>query len=405
MKALWASICLLVFVTACAAAEQAPRPSSADKLYEALSAGRTPVLAVIDSRSRTTDRRLALGAPSSDWRHLYSIAADSLVDTNPDTGAVQGSMQLGGSYRLPAATANGVPGGLSPNGGWLVVERFDQEAGSTPKATHMLVINTAGLTITRRVDLPGDFEFDAINDLATNLYLIQHLNGREYYVRVYDVASGVLNDEIVVDKSDGNQAMAGLRLSGVATNGGHWLLSMYVRQHQAPFIHALSLDGPYAFCLDLPGSGYIDDPAEMRWSLAPRPDGSLVYAVNPATGVVAAVTTGDNGAPAITRTERFQPRAGTATGGANTSLVSGHMLVAGGPSGLVWINTSNLKADATSLDGWRVASIGISPDGKNLYVLNEAGRIAIVSMGSRSVTGMFDPSAGRPMALMRVAAV
>ena len=194
MKRFATLVFVTVFAGACAAT-QGPRSSVGDKLYEAVAGN---AVAVVDSSSRATDRRLTLGVPSADWKHLYSISGGALIDTDPLTGAVLGSMQLGAGFRLPPATASGVPGGLSPDGHWLVVESGDQ------RSTHMRMIDTTTLTVFRRIDLAGDFEFDAVDDTGANLYLIQRLNGREYYVRLYDVASGTLTDNIVVDKSDGN---------------------------------------------------------------------------------------------------------------------------------------------------------------------------------------------------------
>jgi len=404
MKGALALICLVVFTAGCAAAEQ--KPSAGDKLYEAVARGSAPELAVIDARSQAADRRLALGVPSADWTHVYSILSTSLVDTDPQTGSIRNSMRLGGSFQLPAATANGLPGGLSPDGRWLVVERFDEATGQMPKGTHMLLIDTSRFTVARKIDLAGYFQFDAVSNNGINLYLIQHLNAREYYVRLYDVPSNTLTENIVVDKSDGNQAMAGVRLSGIATPDGRWLFSMYVREHEGPFIHALSLDGPFAFCLDLPGAGYGDDPREMNWSLAMAAEGSNLYAVNPSTGVVAMVSTGANDAPAIIRTAHISPAGapGVAMRGANAAAVNGRTLVAGGPGGLVWIDTSTLAVSGRTVEGWRISTVGLSPDGKNVYAVSDSGRIAIVSMSSRAVTAMFDPSAGQPMALMRVAA-
>jgi hypothetical protein len=394
-----AALIFLLVLTACASAGPGPRPTVSDKLYEAVDAGSLPGLAVIDSASKATARRLALGVPSADWKHVYSILSTSLVDTDPQTGALQNSLQLGGSYHLPAATANGVPGGLSPDGGRLVVE------SSAPHRTQMLIIDTTTFKVAHRVDLAGDFEFDAINDDGSNLYVIQRLNAGTYYVRRYDVAASALAPELVIDKSDGNDAMAGLRLSGVASRDHQWLLSIYVREHQPPFIHALNLGSPFALCLDLPGAGYLDDPREMSWSLAMSPDGSAVYAVNPATGQLAVVSARAGEAPSILRiTHIGVAQDGHAVRGANSAVVQGGFLIAGGPAGLVWIDTSTLKARTSTVPGWQIVSVGLSPDGKKIYAVNEEGRIAVVSVASAHVTAMFDPSAGTPMALMRVAA-
>ena len=401
MRVVGALICLGVLVAGCGGTQQILRQTRGDKLYEAVSTHSSQVVSVIDSRSHTADRRLPMGVPTSDWRHLYSVASTSLVDTDPQTGATLSTMPLGGAYQLPAATANGVPGGLAPNGMWLVVESTDSSQ------SHMLIVNTTTSTVRRKIDLDGYFQFDAISNDGDRLYLIQHLNGREYYVRLYDVIGGRLDENIVVDKSDGNQAMVGTRLSGIATSDGHMLFSMYVREHESPFIHALSLDGPFAFCLDLPGDGYADSAAELQWSLAITGDGSRIYAANPATGVVAVISTGANSVPSVLRTARFEraisPNAKGS--GANAAVVSrdGKTLVVGGASGVTWIDTSSLQVRAHALTGWHVSSVGLSPNGQNLYAVGDDGRIAEISMADAAVTSRFDPSAGEPLALMRVA--
>jgi hypothetical protein len=396
MKASQALICLAVVVVGCGANPQAPHQAAADKLYEAVPGPRQPMLAVIDSESHARDRELTLGTPSADWKHVYTIVATSLLDTNSVTGDLVNTLQLHGIYHLPAASANGIPGGSSPDGRWLVVENFD---GPT---THMLVIDTGTLTIRQQVALDGQFEFDAVDNQAADLYLIQRLNGHDYYVRLYDLTAGSLTPNIVADKSDGGQAMTGLRLAGMPSADGQWLFSIYVRAHQSPFIHALSLGGPFALCLDLPGDGYLDDPAEMQWSLAMSRDRSRMYAVNTATGVVALMTSDANG-PSIVRTARFTGT-GTTQPRMRGAVVTGSTLVAGGPSGLTWIDTSSLQVVARSIPEWSIAGVGLSPDGRHLYAVSEEGRVAVIGIDSRGVEAMFDPLAGSPMALMRVAA-
>lgn len=386
----------LGFLVAGCAAAQERLPTGGDKLYEAVS---TQTIAVIDSRSHTVDRRLPLGVPSSDWKHLYSIVSTSLVDTDPLTGATLNALPLGGSYQLPAATAGGMPGGLSPNGRWLVVE------SSNGSATQMLVIDTAEFKVSDRVKLNGRFHFDAISNDGHRLYLIQYLNGKEYYVRLYDLVGSRLDENIVVDKSDGNQAMTGLRLSGVAAHDGSMLFSMYVRENESPFIHALSLSGPYAFCLDVPGSGYRQGTPAMQWSLAMSRDGSRLYAINGATGTLAEVNSSLQYAPQVLRTAQIE--VATSGGiGAGAAVVSadGKALVTTGASGIVWVDTATLTVRMAALSEWRITSLALTPDGSSLYAVTETGQVAEVSMTTGAVTSRFDPAAGLPLAIMRVAA-
>jgi DNA-binding beta-propeller fold protein YncE len=414
MRALGALVVLL-FVVGCAST-QGPQPKVAGdyKLYEAASTPHgSTVIAVIDSRSRSTVRTLPIGTPSSDWNHLYSVIGTSLVDTNPLTGTTQGTVLLPGSYQLPPATYTGLPGGLSPDGRWLVLESFDRSAGGSATATHLLLVDTSTLKIKHQIDLIGYFAFDALSNDGQRLYLIQYLNGTEYYVRLYDVQAGQLDANIVVDKADGNQAMVGQRLTGLAGLDGHWLLSMYVRQHDRPFIHALGLDGAFAFCVDLPGSGFASDPAQFNWSIALSPDGKSLYAANTATGTVTEI---DTQQPQLKRTAHITLSAPSALfpnqtaqakeSGANAAVVSpdGKTLVVGGTTGVVWIDTATLQVRSQALTEWRIWSLGLSPDGHNLYAINDAGSIAEISMGSASVVARFDPAQGQTVELMRVAA-
>jgi DNA-binding beta-propeller fold protein YncE len=399
--------------TACGSVPS-PRAGGGDKLYLAMSSGHAQFISMVDAHSHQEERRLPFGAPSADWQHLYSLDSSVLFDTDPATGGMRARLDLQHAFRMPSATATGMPGGLSPNAAWLVVERYDQAGESLPTASHFLIINTAAMQIAARIDLDGFFDFDAISNDGGRMFLIQYLNGKEYYVRLYDVGVRKLDPNPIVDKSDGGEAMAGVRLSGVASSGGSWLFSIYVRDHANPFVHALSLDGPLALCLDLRGGGYADDGTAMQWTLAISPSGKDLYAANASSGDVARIDVSDGG-PRIVRTERLaQP--GAVAGviktvhakevGGNTAVVSadGRTVAVGGMSGIVWVDGQTLAVRQRALAGWPVASLGLSPDGKTLYAVSEGGRVALITMASAAVGTIFDLSGGQPMALMRVAA-
>jgi DNA-binding beta-propeller fold protein YncE len=179
---------------------------------------------------------------------------------------------------------------------------------------------------------------------------------------------------------------------------------MYVRQNESPFIHALSLDGPFAFCLDLPGSGYSTSEAEMHWSLAMNRQGTRLYAVNGATGVLAELDVSQQYNPQVTKTVRI-PHGTSSKAGSSAAVLSadGRSLVVAGGSGIEWIDTTSLKVRMEALGDWHVSSVGLSPDGKIVYAVNDGGGIAEVSMASGDVLDRFDPGEGRPVALMRVA--
>jgi hypothetical protein len=408
-------VAAILAVSACGSVVPGQRAGGGgDKLYLAMSTGHTQFISVVDSLSHQEERRLPFGAPSPDWQHLYSLDSSVLYDTDPATGGMRARLDLQHAYRMPSATATGMPGGLSPNASWLVVERYDQAGESLPSASHFLVVNTSAMKIAARVDLPGFFDFDAVSNDGQRMFLIQNVNGKQYYVRMYDVAARKLDPSPVVDKNEGGDAMTGIRLSGVPSAGGEWLFSMYVRDHSNPFVHALSLDNPLAFCLDLRGGGYADDGAAMQWTLALSPSGKDLYAANASSGDVARINVGDGG-PSVVRAERLAPP-GAVAGlvktvhakevGGNTAVVSadGKTVAFGGISGVVWVDGQTLAVRHRGLSGWLIASLGLSPDGKTLYAVSEGGRVAMINMATAAVGTIFDLRGGQPMALMRVAA-
>ena len=386
---------LVILVAACGGSTP-NSPSPHLELFEATASQ----IAVIDAQTHFAVRHLPLGIPSPDWKHLYSTTGAALIDVDPRTGVTEVTVQLPGRFELPQATSSGMPGGTSPNGDWLVAESYDGTA------THLVIVETAAMRVVHTENLTGHFHFDAISNDGQRLYLIQYLNGREYYVRLFNVVSGTLDENIVVDKSNGEQSMSGVRLSGIATPGGGWLFSMYVREQDNPFIHALSLDGPFAFCLDLPGSGYGSNASEMHWSIAMNETGDSIYAVNAATGVLAWIDNSQQFNPNIKRTVRVSG-GNAATVGPNAAVVTrdGAWLVMAGDTGLVWIDTRTLGVRMHALRDWTVWSLALGPDGKTVYAVDDRGRIAEVGASSGAVSYVFDPGVGRPISLMRIAAI
>ncbi len=416
MRALVLAIGALVIVAACGRVPGGQVTAGDYKLYEAASMGASQQLSVIDSRSHTIERRMPMGAPSADWSHLYTVKSNILLDLDPQTGTVLSQLQLPGYYQLPPATISGVPGGLSPDGRWLVLESFDRASSGVPSATHLLLVDTSYAKPIQQIDLKGFFQFDAISNDGKRLFLIQYVSNTDYYVRQFDVGIGQLNPTIIFDKTDGSAAMAGLRLSGVASRDGRWLYSLYIRQDKSPFIHALSLEGSLiAFCLDLPGSGYSSDSDAFHWSLAMNADGTHLYAANGATGIVADISV-DHGVPSPPRAARLNyGETGAILGvqgveakelGGNAAAVSpdGKTLVMAGKTGLVWVDTASLKAGDHQLADWTIWSVAMSPDGTTVYAVNDAGMIAELPMTGTHQPTRFGGAPGQPLALIRVAA-
>jgi hypothetical protein len=266
------------------------------------------------------------------------------------------------------------------------------------------------------IELHGFFEFDAVSNDGKRVYLIEYASASVYRVRFYDVALHQLDPNVVFDKSDGTDAMTGLRLSGVASADGRWLFSVYAREHASPFVHALDLVNGIAFCLDLPGSGYATSDAAMRWSLASNTDGTKLYAANGPLGMVSEIANPADGIPTVVRTSPLSQTTADAGGlirdveakemgmGGAVLSADGKTLVVTGSAGLLWVDTATMRSSRHELDQWLVSSVALSPDGKMLYAVNDSGMIAELPMAGGSGT-KFDGAPGQPLGLVRVEAV
>jgi hypothetical protein len=410
MRALLCTVAAALVVAGCGRAEAPPVAGGVGyKLYEAASTRNSQLVAVIDTRSHAVDRTLPWGLLAG--IHLYSVNTTTLLDIDPATGSTIRKLQLPGRFQLPNGAVSGVPGGLSQNGRWLVLER---ETDQVIKDSQMLVVDTTLMKAAAPIMLTGNFQFDAISNDGLRVYMVEYLDGGNYRVRLYDPPSRQLNPNFVVDKSDGAAVMSGIRLSGVASPDGQWLYSLYARPHNGAFIHALNVTNAYAFCLDLPGSGYESNSDEFQWSLALSSDGSRLYAANGAKGIVTEVHADGGNPPTVVRTVQVdKPTASAgsfiqnveakelATGGLLLSS-DGKTLVMTGKTGLVWVDTATLRARSIHLEGWTVWSLGLSPDGSMVYALNNAGTIAELSMQNPGTPTTFGASGAQPMALIRV---
>ncbi len=391
----------LILVSACGRVSNAA-PTGNYRLYEAAARPDAPMVALIDTRSRAAHDQLPLGTPSPDWKHFYTVRSGSLLDIDPETGATTTRVGLPGDYLLPPATNSGIPGGLSQDGRWLVLQRFDRQAQTVPSQSHFLMFDTSAMDIRRNIDLDGYFQFDAISNDGERLFLIQYINGTDYHVRVYSVSGDGLDPSFIIDKYDGAAAMNGQKLTGVASHDGSWLFSVYARAHEGAFIHALNLDDSIAFCLDLPGKGFDEgDQTSLDWSLSLSPDGNRLYATNPALGVVTEIRTET---PSIGRTVHIGEPSHVWPAGSVVSADSQTLVIAGS-TGIVWLDTITLTQKRHALDSWTVRSLALSPDGATLYVVNDVGGVAELSMAGGSVTTTFDPNIPHPIALMRVEAL
>ncbi|HEY3232648.1 MAG TPA: hypothetical protein VGJ87_25680, partial [Roseiflexaceae bacterium] len=257
---------------------------------------------------------------------------------------------------------DGMPGGLSPNGRWLVLrEAPGQQVGRWQ--SQFAVLDTGFKQPPRRVDLDvdGPYQFDGINNGGDALYLIQYLTSSQpakYQVRYYNLALGALDPQVVVAKGE-DQVMAGTHHTSIAAPNGAWRYSLYMNNQYGPFIHALGLDDHVAICIDLPKTGKDDEEKQLSWSMALNKDRTRLYAVNGALGLVSELRI-NGGVPEVMRTATLSAPT------ASTGSLSGLAALFAAP-----------VAEAKPEHGSSVGEAVVSPDGKTLFALGERGLLVI----------------------------
>lgn len=169
-------------------------------------------------------------------------------------GAIVRSRRLDGPYGVPLVTFDNDRGGLSHDGRTLFLA--ESTAPGLALASRLIAVDTATLKTVRRIDLSGDFSFDALAPDGRTLFLIQHTSARyidRYRVRAYNLSAGRLLPQAIVDKTE--LQMAGRPTARLVRPDGSWVYTLYVDQAAEPFVHALDTVRGVARCLDIHWDG------------------------------------------------------------------------------------------------------------------------------------------------------
>jgi hypothetical protein len=337
---------------------------------------------VLDSGTGAIERELPLGTPNADWSRYYVVTpltgSSNLKVIDPASGRTIAQTTLPAGYSLPNIAFQGPTAGISPNGQWLALT--SQAHGGGGAITTNFMVGSSALTESfKTIRVAGDFLFDALSNDGKSLYLIQKMTDANHYrVRLYDVAAGYLQPQAVADKRDPSEPMNGIRGDSVADPAGNYVYTVYAR-NAGPFIHALPLDQPIAWCIDLPPSTHANDiERQFHWALALGK--GRIYAVNASLKTVAVIMAGQpptivQTAPValghsdslfaglVTSAEAKGPRIGGAALSADNRT-----LFTFGDTGVLAIDTASLKVRARYLDPWQPDTMRMSSDGKWLYV-------------------------------------
>jgi hypothetical protein len=374
-------------LAACGRASSTPAAGGYRIFLESGFSNNAETVKVLDSGTGTVERELPLGTPAPEWSRYYTVTqlagGARLMALDPASGATLAQVTVPAGFALPSLGLQGPTAGLSPNGEWLTLT--DNGRATTGTLVTTFLVGASSLSGSfKSVHLDGAFSFDALSNDGNSLYLIERMGDPNHYqVRLYDVAAGSLNPQVVIDKREPNEPMNGIRGDGVADPTGKNVYTVYIRE-AGPFIHALPLSGqPFAWCIDLPSKAPNDMEKQFHWAVAVSPDGGSVYAANASLGTVAVMTTGQP--PRIVHTASIAynspPPQGEGQGGGvitadakgpriggATLSADGRTLYALAAHGVVAIDTTTLNVRARYLESYQPETMRLSSDGKLLYV-------------------------------------
>jgi DNA-binding beta-propeller fold protein YncE len=209
---------------------------------------------------------------------LPAARGTTIAEIDRQTGTVERFTQLRGDWGIPLVTWNNDAGGISADGGRLVLQ--ERPKGAVPTRSRFAVIDPGTMRVLGRLAFSGSYSFDAISPDGHWLYLIEHVSIRNltrYSVRVYDLLNHRLVPGSIVDKTEPDERMAGMPIQRLSTADGRWAYTLYQKPRGTYFVHALDTATRTARCIDLPGNssstGQLSlspDGSRLRWRHAPR---------------------------------------------------------------------------------------------------------------------------------------
>jgi hypothetical protein len=195
------------------------------------------------------------------------------------------SNTIPGRYGVAVVSFDGTRGGVSPDGRTLVLPSLDRGA-----TTRFAVVSTDTLRVRGTIELKGLFGYDAISPDGRILYVIEYLSAESYRVRAVNVASGRLYAGVVVDKREAGEPMAGYPVTRTTSGDGGWAYTLYGRDEEPAFVHALGTSDRIAVCIDLPWT--VSRTALMHVRMAMSSDGTELV-LRDRAGKVAVVDMGN----------------------------------------------------------------------------------------------------------------
>jgi hypothetical protein len=346
---------------------------------------------------------LPVGVPDDTWGRLVTVTSkrpNSVIeDLTVQPGFGGATRTIEGAWRLPTVGLDPLPVGVSADGSTIVLIEDRAEGAAAPTVSRFAILERSLRSEPRIVELQGVFDYDTLSPDGSILYIAEHVPGPlagRYQVRAIDTATGVIRPEIIVDKRNIDEAMAGWPVDQEIRTDGV-VLTLY-RGLEHPFIHALHSPEAWAVCIDLPTRGMDDAAATADWGVVATRERRSTLAVNATLGMIVDVHPQDL---TVRRVVDFEPSARRGitlakfghvpAGSVGRRIVAtpDEMAVfAAGAGGIVRIDTADLTVTGRSLEGMAIDAIALTPDGSSLYALvREGGRIAQIGTATGKVLG------------------
>lgn len=352
-------------------------------------------LTVLLDRTLEEQIQVPIGVPGEQWGDVYTATpgANSTFVQNvviqPGYGGE--GQTIDGRWVLPTIGLEPVPVGVSSDGSTIVLVEADVAHGAagvdrTRSRFAVLDAYLVSRHAPRIIELDGAFDFDALSPDGSLLYVAEQIPGSlegRYQVRVAETATGRLRPEVIVDKRNVDEQMAGYPIDQERRGDG-MVLTLY-RGIEHPFVHALSSVDAWAVCIDLPNRGFDDVDAATDWGIVSV--GSADLAINATLGVAVDI---DPGELTVRRAVDFEPSAASPfrlakfghgdLGPAGRRVVAspdGAAVFAAGAGGIVRLEARGLAVDGHYMIGTGIDALALTPDGATLFALTRSdGRIA-----------------------------
>jgi hypothetical protein len=349
-----------------------------------------------------------LGVPGERWGYVYTAtpgATTTFVQNVVSQPGYGGDGQtIDGRWAFPTIGVDPVPVGVSADGSTIVLVEADAQHGAdgADRERSRFAVLDAYLFSRHApsiIELPGAFDFDALSPDGSLLYVAEQIAGPlqgRYQVRAIETATGRLRPDVIVDKRNLAEQMAGYPIDQERRGDG-MVMTLY-RGAEHPFVHALSSVDAWAVCIDLPTRGFDDVDAAADWGITSLGPGKNDVAVNATLGIAVEIHPTEL---TIRRSVDFEPSAAAAfrlakfghgdLGPAGRRVVGspdGASVYAAGAGGVVRLGVKDLAVDGRYMTGTAIDALALTPDGATIFALTRTGgRIARLDAATGEIEG------------------